>query len=114
MKTKFLLLFLSASCFAFTPWQPTRRIIAVNTSKSDTLTSSTGGFLLTVKGKQAMFVTISAPPCTASVSATDTVLYHSFPILAGQTTYLGIPTLTCVAAISMDSTTDTLFITQGK
>lgn len=114
MKTKLFLLFLGLSLCAFTPWRPTRRIIAVNTSKSDTLTTSTGGLFLTVKGKQGMYVTVSAPPCTASVSATDTVLYHSFPILAGQTTYLGIPSLTCVAAISMDSTTDTLFITQGK
>lgn len=114
MKTKLLLLFLGLSLCAFTPWQPTRRIVAVNSSVSDTVTSSTGGFLLTVKGKQGMFVTVSAPPCTASTKDTLRALYKNFPILAGQTTYLGIPSLTCVAAISMDSTTDTLFVTQGK
>ncbi len=111
---KTLILILAIGFFAFTPWNRTYRIVAGGTSKSDTVKTSTGGFLLTVKGKAGMYVTIGTPPCSSTFT-TDTNLYRNFPVLSGQTVYLGIPSKTCVAAISIDSaTTDTLYITQGK
>lgn len=49
MKTKLFLLFVGLSLCGFTPWKPTRRIVAVNASKSDTLTASSKGFKIHAK-----------------------------------------------------------------